>query len=960
MKETSLNTSRCHFLSNIRRTDSVFIIGIILWITLILSSLIFAWHYIGESSFSLAIVEARSSFDKDLLYRRWATMHGGVYVPPTEKTMPDPYLSQITKRDITTIDGDQFTLVNPARMMRQVHELGNEPYGKRSRITSLNPVRPENAADNWEKISLQSFESGVKETHSLEMSGDEPVIRFMRPMITETGCLKCHAEHGYKEGDIRGGISISIPFSHYLERENEQKELAVLSHALIGLVGLLVISFSKNALVRSHNSLQKSENLLEKLVDLLGEGVVLLDTSERILMWNRSAAEIFDVDSGKTKGQSISVIRDWECIREDGSKFNREDYPYSHTLQTGEPCNGTIMGIRKEAQDTKWIKINTRPLLTRKESKPYAIIISFSDITDLKLTEKELRVSEARFQVAIKSSRLISSEVDRDLRYRWIYSPHPDFDISKFIGKRDDELDDSEAAQTLVELKRQVIESSKGIRKEIVFNRRNGTYVYDITIEPLFNDEGIIVGAASASLDITDRKRSEALRQSELRLQAANEELQRQNQELTRLWDKSRETENELSKLNHDLNRQAAELAITNIQLENEKRLLTAVMEALPTGIAIIDKSGNAVRANKAYEKILGEPRPEALFFKDYSLYKAWWADTDEPVAPDEWASSVAMKNGKDSLGQIIRIQRCDGTELYVINSASPVYNNNGSIVGSAVAIQDVTELKQVERALYESDQRLRLFIEQLEQRVEQRTRELQETQSQYLHAEKLSAIGKLSASIAHEFNNPLQGVMTILKGLKRRAILEEEDKELLNLAIVENERMKTLIQSLQDFNKPSSGKRVVMDIHASIDSLLLLYKSDFKRKAISTELYYAEGLPRIQAIPDQIKQVFLNLLNNATDACFPNGGTITISTWYENRKVAVAIKDTGVGIAPEKMDLIFQPFFTTKSEVKGTGLGLSVCHGIIQNHQGEINVESRPGEGSTFTILLPARGNSF
>lgn len=292
------------------------------------------------------------------------------------------------------------------------------------------------------------------------------------------------------------------------------------------------------------------------------------------------------------------------------------------------------------------------------------------------------------------------------------------------------------------------------------------------------------------------------------------------------------------------------------------------------------------------------------------------------------------------------RLKLADGSERWLSGSAMPQMERDGSTLWHGV-IMDITERRQAE-------EQLRIINEELERRVEQRTRELQETQAQYLHVEKLSAIGKLSASIAHEFNSPLQAVMTVLKILKMNEKLDAEEGKLLQAAIEESKRMKNLIWSLRDFNRPSSGRKTLLDVHATITSLLLLYKTDFSRKKILTKLNFADRLPQILAIPDQIKQVFINLLNNAADATLESGGLITISTWREKDKVAVAIEDTGIGIPPEKIDLIFQPFYTTKPEIKGTGLGLSICHGIIQNHNGEIRVESEPGKGSTFTVLLP------
>ena len=272
--------------------------------------------------------------------------------------------------------------------------------------------------------------------------------------------------------------------------------------------------------------------------------------------------------------------------------------------------------------------------------------------------------------------------------------------------------------------------------------------------------------------------------------------------------------------------------------------------------------------------------------------------------------------------------------------------------------------------AIIDMAKRSRLLTRQL-RKIEELNRNLQETNrlleekhqeaeaahKQLLHTEKLSAIGKLSASIAHELNNPLQGILFFLKGLQNMAVLDNEGSELLDTVINESNRIKGLVRNLQDFNRPSSGRKQPMQVHESLDALLLLFRSDFNGRQISLMRNYDPELPQILAVADQIKQVFLNLLANAMDACPKSGGIITISTWREDDRVAAAVKDNGSGIQPADMEQIFQPFFTTKVDVKGTGLGLSISQGIIKKHQGEIKVDSRPGEGAIFTVLLPIEG---
>lgn len=381
-------------------------------------------------------------------------------------------------------------------------------------------------------------------------------------------------------------------------------------------------------------------------------------------------------------------------------------------------------------------------------------------------------------------------------------------------------------------------------------------------------------------------------------------------------------------------------------QLKEQAENLASVYQALDSvGLIVSELEDNDARIkifNSGAEQLLGYRQEEVIGQSIALLYPA----EHNGLIP---GGIKRLRGGKAMQSFNMTLIRRSGERFPAIISIHPFDRHRGQCRKAVAIFRDISELMGFQ-------QQLEAMNQDLERRVEQRTRELQETQKQYLHAEKLSAIGKLSASIAHEFNNPLQGILAILKGLKKRAILEEEDRVLLDAAIGESDRIKELIRGLQEFNRPSSGRKVPMDVHKALDSMLLLHKNDFKGKRIRVERRYAEELPQILAVPDQIKQVFLNLLTNAADACRSPGGVITVATRHEQGRVAITIADTGIGIKPEEMGLIFQPFYTTKPEVKGTGLGLSVSHGIVENHGGEILVESQPGEGASFTVLLPIK----
>jgi signal transduction histidine kinase len=260
----------------------------------------------------------------------------------------------------------------------------------------------------------------------------------------------------------------------------------------------------------------------------------------------------------------------------------------------------------------------------------------------------------------------------------------------------------------------------------------------------------------------------------------------------------------------------------------------------------------------------------------------------------------------------------------------------------------DITEKQKTKEALVKAH-------DELEQRVTERTLELQRSHQQLLHSEKLAAVGNLSASIAHEFNNPLQSVMTIIKGIGQYASLEKKEEEFVALALQECHRMKNLIADLRDFFQPTSDKRTQVNLHAAIDALLLFSKKDFHTRNITIVKKFDANIPPIMAVADQLKQVLLNLVNNAADAC-DRGGVITFTTEVIGENIAMHIEDNGTGISSANIAHIFEPFFTTKPEMKGTGLGLSVSYGIVKKHGGRIDVKSEPGKGSKFSVLLPIK----
>jgi signal transduction histidine kinase len=255
-----------------------------------------------------------------------------------------------------------------------------------------------------------------------------------------------------------------------------------------------------------------------------------------------------------------------------------------------------------------------------------------------------------------------------------------------------------------------------------------------------------------------------------------------------------------------------------------------------------------------------------------------------------------------------------------------------------------------------ELERRVQERTQRLEERTQELTRayeELDQAQQQIIQSKKLAAIGELAAGVAHEINNPVGVILGFSQLLQRR--IPPDDSFTEPLATIEREslRCKQIVQNLLDFARMGKPRLLKMDLHQILEATCQLLEYQLSKGNIQLIKNYAANLPTIVVDPQQIQQVFVNLMLNAYQS-MPQGGSLEIRTWAQDNKVYVAFSDKGTGIPQEHLDRIFDPFFTTKEPGEGTGLGLSVSYGIVQRHNGHIEVESQVGQGSTFTVHLP------
>lgn len=242
------------------------------WTLTVIVSLLLTSHMQRQNTLEIARFEGRAAFDKDQTYRNWNRSLGGVYALVNDKVRPNPYLAHIPERDVVTPTGKQLTLLNSSYMTRLVEEQAKAIFGVRGHVTSLRPIRMENAPDAWERAALQAFEKGEKEVNAeIEVNGAR-YVRLMKPLFADHSCQKCHAAYGSKVGEVRGGISVMVPLAPLIQAESQTMASVAAAHGGIWLLGLFTLGFGSHRLARQ-TALRRNAELAvlegEKRLDFL-------------------------------------------------------------------------------------------------------------------------------------------------------------------------------------------------------------------------------------------------------------------------------------------------------------------------------------------------------------------------------------------------------------------------------------------------------------------------------------------------------------------------------------------------------------------------------------------------------------------------------------------------------------------------------------------------------------------
>ncbi|MCX8023231.1 MAG: PAS domain S-box protein [Syntrophorhabdaceae bacterium] len=428
------------------------------------------------------------------------------------------------------------------------------------------------------------------------------------------------------------------------------------------------------------------------------------------------------------------------------------------------------------------------------------------------------------------------------------------------------------------------------------------------------------------------------------------------------------------------------ERRMAEVTLENEKQRFKTLVESAPLGIAEIDTKGNYTYINPKFVEIFGYDGGDFKTGKE--CFRLFFPD---PVKRNEaiyaWFNMVKSLENREKHFETFEVMCKDGSIKTVKMALVMLKHKDNGGKEYILFFEDITERVKIENEIYLNN----IALDQKNKELESAYNQLKSAQSRILQQDKMASIGQLAAGVAHEINNPISFIMSNLNSLNRymgniKAFIEsindfmgstDQKNEafnkpemlwdlrrnlkvdyimndifnIINESLEGVERVKKIVQDLKTFSHVDESEQKMGDINKGLESTINIVWNEIKYKATVIKRY--GDIPLTKCNLGQLNQVFMNILINASQA-IEKHGEITVKTWHDGTYIYISISDTGCGIPEDKIDRIYEPFFTTKEVGKGTGLGLSIAYDIIRKHKGEITVKSEVGKGTEFIIKIP------
>jgi PAS domain S-box-containing protein len=627
--------------------------------------------------------------------------------------------------------------------------------------------------------------------------------------------------------------------------------------------------------------LRESEKRMRQLTSLMPAAVYSCDQEGRITFFNRRAAELWGREP-KLDDSEERYCGSFRVLGLDGLPVSPSEGPMAIAVKTGKPARNEEAMIERPDGSRVFLRVNIDPLYDMGGRLCGAINV-FEDVTDLKQAEQ----ASQRLAAIVESSEdaIISKDLSGIIT-SWNQAAERLFGYTaeEVIGKSIFVLIPPERHDEEFDILERIKRGERIEHYETVRQRKDGRRLdISLTVSPIRDAKGNIVGASKIARDITRRKQVEAvLRESEQRLRLAT-----QTGKLG-VWDWN--------------------IVANRISWSDSLYVIHGVTP---------DQFDGTVEAFAAL--VHPEDRESVL----ESIRRA--LDQEAPYEIE------------------FRAIRPDGAVVWLFTNAT-VLRDGGRPVRMFGATMDISERRRAEEALRQSEERLR--------------RQAQELEQQLIMSGRLVSLGEVTASMAHEFNNPLGVIMGFVEDMLSGMEPTDPNYRALQIIDEESKRCRQIVRDLMEYARPRSTEFCSTSIADAVEKTLQLVENRLYKQKVAVEKKLEPDLPRIQADSPQLEQVLVNLYLNAIDA-MPEGGRLIVEARMVHSDDAtpmavITVADTGFGIAEMDLPKIFQPFFTAKKR-RGMGLGLPICQRIVNNHGGRIEVESEQGKGTTFKIYLPS-----